>query len=241
MLFIFCNLQPLDVFSKMHTTNVVGSQAMWWRMRLLKCVFEPLSSCKHVCVCAWSDNKASSWTPIISLSLSFSLSLSGEWVRVCVSDLYPEDIILGCSRHRLLQAFIQLLLHGQVSGDGPPNLWTDVMQCPQARLHTQTKHTQVLHFHGITQWPTCLFHGQNPETRASVLAQNIYFFSLYTDLWSRVNKTSCVFMYLQRKGGFGGHLCNQPLFFPLLKLAEIFLDEEGSVELPDCYLIIWKK
>lgn len=57
-------------------------------------------------------------------------------MRVCVSNLYPEDIVLGCSRHRLLQAFVQLLLHGQVSGDGPPNLGTNVMQCPQARLHT---------------------------------------------------------------------------------------------------------
>lgn len=56
-----------------------------------------------------------------------SLSLSGECVRVCVSNLYPEYIILGCSRHRLLHVFIQLLLHGQVSGDGPPNLWADVM------------------------------------------------------------------------------------------------------------------
>ncbi len=51
----------------------------------------------------------------------------------------------------------------------------------------------------------------------------------------------CVFAYLQREGCFGGHLGHQPLFFPLLKLAEIFLDEEGSVELPDCYLIIYKK
>lgn len=48
-------------------------------------------------------------------------------------------------------------------------------------------------------------------------------------------------VYLQRKRCFGGHLGHQPLFFPLLKLAEIFLDEEGGVELPDCYLIICKK
>lgn len=48
------------------------------------------------------------------------------------------------------------------------------------------------------------------------------------------------FMYLQREGSFGGHLGYQPLFFSFLKLAEILLDEEGSVELPDCYLIICK-
>lgn len=50
-----------------------------------------------------------------------------------------------------------------------------------------------------------------------------------------------VFAYLQREGSFGGHLGHQPLFFPLLKLAEIFLDEEGSIELPNCHLIICKK
>lgn len=50
-----------------------------------------------------------------------------------------------------------------------------------------------------------------------------------------------VFVYLQRKGGFGGHLGHKALLFPLLKLAKIFLDEEGSVELSDCYLIVCNK
>lgn len=50
-----------------------------------------------------------------------------------------------------------------------------------------------------------------------------------------------VFVYLQRESGFWGHLGYQPLFFPLLKLAEIFLDEEGRVELPNCYLVVCRK
>lgn len=48
-------------------------------------------------------------------------------------------------------------------------------------------------------------------------------------------------MYLQRESSFGGHLGHQPLFFPLLKFAEIFLDKEGGVELSHCYFVICKK
>lgn len=50
-----------------------------------------------------------------------------------------------------------------------------------------------------------------------------------------------MFVYLQRESSFGGHFGHQSLFFPLLKLAEVFLNEEGSVELPNCNFIVWKK
>lgn len=55
-------------------------------------------------------------------------------MRASVSDLYPEDVVLGRGRDGLLHALVQLLLHRQVPGDGPPDLWADVVQSPQARL-----------------------------------------------------------------------------------------------------------
>ena len=123
----------------MTTSKRVLQYLQWLAAKLCG---DHLSTCEHVYVCAWSGNTAWSWAVIISLSLS----LSGEWVRVCVSNLYPEDIVLRYSRHRLLQAFIHLLLHSQVSRDGPPDLWTNIVQRPQARLHdTDTNTTQVLH------------------------------------------------------------------------------------------------
>lgn len=53
--------------------------------------------------------------------------------------------------------------------------------------------------------------------------------------------SECACAYLQREGSFGGHLGHQPLFFPLLELAEILLDEEGGVELPHRHLVVCKK
>lgn len=61
-------------------------------------------------------------------------------MRASVSDLYPEDVILGRCRNGLLHAFVQLLFHCQVPGDGPPDLGADVVQSPQACL--STKNTQ---------------------------------------------------------------------------------------------------
>lgn len=57
-------------------------------------------------------------------------------MRASVSDLYPEDVVLGRGRNGLLNAFVQLFLHRQVPGDGPPDLGADVVQSPQARLCT---------------------------------------------------------------------------------------------------------
>lgn len=90
----------------------------------------------QACACVWS----------FKLALIFCLFLSGEWVGGCVSNLYPEDIVLGRCWHRLLQVFVQLLLHVQVSRDRPPDLWTDVMQRPQARLHTYHQVLLILFF-----------------------------------------------------------------------------------------------
>lgn len=93
--------------------------------------------------------------------------------------------------------------------------------------------------HGAAQWPTCSFCYQNKANDG--LNGLIFWMSCMYRFKIKRKQSFCVFVYLQREGSFGGHLGHQPLFFPLLKLAEIFLDEEGSVELPDCYLIICKK
>lgn len=63
----------------------------------------------------------------------------GEWVRASVSDLYPEDIVLGRGWNRLLHAFVQLLFHRQVPRDGPSDLGADVVKSPQASLCTADK------------------------------------------------------------------------------------------------------
>ena len=169
----------------MTTSKRVLQYLQWLAAKLCG---DHLSTCEHVYVCAWSGNTAWSWAVIISLSLS----LSGEWVRVCVSNLYPEDIVLRYSRHRLLQAFIHLLLHSQVSRDGPPDLWTNIVQRPQARLHENTITTKRCTYLAITQRPTCLFCYQTLKQGIcswKKTKNNTYI----TDLWSRAKKVSvCV-------------------------------------------------
>lgn len=135
-------------------------------------------------------------------------------MRARVSDLYPEDVVLGRGRHGLLHAFVQLLLHRQVPGDGPPDLGADVMQSPQARLCTA-------------------------ETACSCCRRGIPLPSAGPGKMPPSSECACA--YLQREGSFGGHLGHQPLFFPLLELAEILLDEKGGVELPHRHLVVCKK
>ena len=49
----------------------------------------------------------------------------------------------------------------------------------------------------------------------------------------------CVTAHLQRKSSLGGDLGDQTLLLTLLELPEVFLDQEGGVELPHCHLIVW--
>lgn len=73
---------PNDQFQKFRSVSaVIGSQAMWWKMRLFKCLFDPLSTCKHVCLCAWSNNTALSWMLIISFALSLWRVSEGVCIR----------------------------------------------------------------------------------------------------------------------------------------------------------------
>lgn len=50
----------------------IGRQATWWRVRLLKCPFEPVTACMYV------HGAAVAWLQAGGQSLALSLSLESE-------------------------------------------------------------------------------------------------------------------------------------------------------------------
>ncbi len=155
---------------------VIGSQAMWWRMGFFKCLLEPLSTCKHVCVCAWSNirlqaGRRSSLSLFLALSLSLSLWRVSEGVCIrplpwryrprmqptqAPSGLYPAPP----PRSGLQRWLSESLDQCHAASAGPPTHRPNTLKCCT--------------YHGITQWPTCLFYCQNTEPRC------LYSHTIYT-------------------------------------------------------------